>query len=146
MAALLVSSAQAAGLPAPFVGTWGTAGSLLEGTEEQMFVYLAADGLGAVVGSGRVAANATADARNARPVIGFPVRAQADGNALVLRVHEPGRPVPPDGPTFQCRRDDAAKTLTCTGPDGVAKVLRFQSVTLPPEAEKELAAVRAATR
>jgi hypothetical protein len=146
MAVLMASAAHAADLPAPFVGTWGTAASLFEGTEEQMFVYLAADGLGAVVGSGSVAANATADARNARPVIGFPVRAQADGKALTLRVHEPGRPVPPDGPTLHCSRDDAAHTLTCTGPDGVAKVLRFQSATLPPETEKELAAVRAAKR
>lgn len=134
-------------LPRHLAGTWGTAETLFDGTDEQLFVFLAGDGAAAVIGSRRAPAAATGDGGapgRARPVMGFPATASLDGDMVTLRPFDPARPLAPgaEGFAIRCRHDAAAVTLTCTGPDGVRQVLRFRGDAIPPDAAQAIDIVR----
>jgi len=116
-------------LPAHVAGSWGSA---------QTVMYLQADGDGLMAGS----APPAGDADNARPVVGFPVRATLDGDTLLLRPSLPnGAPV--ENVVMTCRYDAAAPSFTCTGPDKTPFVLNRVGATLPPEATSALAGLKA---
>ena len=116
-------------LPAHVAGSWGSA---------QTVMYLQADGDGLMAGS----APPADEADNARPIIGFPVRATLDGDTLQLRPFLPtGAPVA--DVVMLCRYDAAAPTFTCTGPDQTPFVLHRLGATLPPEAISTLAGLKA---
>jgi hypothetical protein len=119
-------------LPAHVAGSWGSA---------QTVMYLQADGDGLMAGSASPAADAD-DSGNARPVVGFPVRATLDGDTLLLR------PILPKGAQVEnvvisCRYDAAAPAFTCTGPDKTPFVLRRLGATLPAEATSTIAGLKA---
>ncbi|PQO90731.1 hypothetical protein C5614_27670 [Massilia phosphatilytica] len=139
-------SAQAADpLPAHVAGSWGTADSLHAGDAAQTVMYLQADGDGLMAGSAPPAkrADGVDDGKSApRAIIGFPVRATLDGDALQLRPFLPkGAPV--GDVVMLCRYDAATPAFTCTGPDKVPIVLRRLGATLPPEATSTIAGLKA---
>ena len=74
-----VSAHAADPLPAHVAGSWGSA---------QTVMYLQADGDGLMAG----AAPPATGADNARPIIGFPVRAALDGDTLNTHGTRMGRP------------------------------------------------------
>jgi hypothetical protein len=113
-------------LPAHVAGSWGSA---------QTVMYLQADGDGLMAGSAPPADG------NARPIVGFPVRAALDGDTLLLRPAMPdGAPV--ENVVMTCRYDAAAPAFTCTGPDKTPFVLRRLGATLPPEAAATIAGLK----
>jgi hypothetical protein len=116
-------------LPAHVAGSWGSA---------QTVMYLQADGDGLMAGSAPPADGSG----NARPIIGFPVRATLDADTLLLRPSLPnGAPV--ENVVMTCRYDAAAPTFTCTGPDKTPFVLRRLGATLPAEATSTIAGLKA---
>lgn len=152
-------------LPRHLAGAWGTAESLFEGTESQLFVFLAADGAGAIVGSSRAPtkvseptpineatmndgstkASVAAPEVMPRAIVGFPIRARLAGDALTLQVVYPAAAkAPPQAkmPVFACQHDAAAITLTCLGPDGIARTLQFRGNAIPAEAEQAMGLAR----
>lgn len=144
-------------LPRHLTGAWGTAESLFEGTAPQIFVFLAADGAGALIGSGEAPTNISepaipgepavasgpAPAVPPRAIMGFPVRATLAGDVLTLQVTYPA---PAEArakmPAFICRHDAAAVTLACRGPDGTDWTLRFRGDTIPADAAQAMALAR----
>ena len=116
-------------LPAHVAGSWGSA---------QTVMYLQADGDGLMAGS---APPATA-ADNARPIVGFPVRAALDGDTLLLRPSLP-KGAPAVDVVMTCRYDAAAPSFTCTGPDKTPFVLQRLGATVPPEATATIAGLKA---
>lgn len=142
---LLVNAADA--LPRHLTGTWGTAESLYAGATEQTELLLLADGFGAMQGSTPPASriDGSDDGKPApRAIIGFPLRATADGDTITAK------PFLPSGQqaaemariAISCRYEPAGPTLTCTGPSGVPMVMSRRSDTVAPEAAKMIEALR----
>lgn len=117
-------------LPARVAGSWGSA---------QTVMYLQADGDGLMAGSTSSAAGMD---DNARPIIGFPVRATLDGDTLLLRPILP-KSAQVEDVVMTCRYDAAAPTFTCTGPDKTPFVLHRLGATLPAEATSTIAGLKA---
>jgi hypothetical protein len=134
-------------LPASLTGVWGTAESLDSGTAAQSFFHLDADGFGFAVGSGGVQRMDGKDDGKPmpRPVIGFPVRATLDGDALTLRPFLRGQIDDAQSARMliACRYDAAAPALTCTGPDGMEMHMRRLADKVDAKVEEQIAAIRA---
>jgi hypothetical protein len=124
-----VSAHAADPLPAHVAGSWGSA---------QTVMYLQADGDGLMAGS----APPATEAGNARPIIGFPVRAALDGDTLLLRPYLP-KGAPATDVAMTCRYDASAPSFTCTGPDKTPFVLHRLGAALPPEATSTIASLKA---
>lgn len=128
-------------LPAQWLGTWGTAESLHAGTTGQGELYLAGDGFGVMAGStsAPVRADGKGDGKpGPRGIIGYPVSATVEGNALKLRPELPGKNGGKLDPRvfFLCSHAPEGPTLTCTGPDGTATVMKRRSETVSDEPAK----------
>lgn len=130
-------------VPPHLVGSWGTAESLHAGTTGQSELHLDVDGLGIMAGS--TAPAVRADGKDdgkpgPRAIIGFPVRAAWDGDALTVRPDYPGKDGAKLDPrlAFLCRHAPAEPTLTCTGPDGIARVMKRRSETLQADSAKAI--------
>lgn len=142
---LLANAADA--LPRHLTGTWGAAESLYASATEQTELLLLADGFGAMQGSTPPASriDGSDDGKAApRAIIGFPLRATADGDTITAK------PFLPSGQqaaemariAISCRYEPAGPTLTCTGPSGVPMVMSRRSDTVAPEAAKMIEALR----
>jgi hypothetical protein len=128
-------------VPTHLAGTWGTGESLQSDEAGQAELYLAVDGFGVMAGStsAPVRADGQDDGKPApRGVIGFPVRAVMEGDALKLRLELPGKNGAKLDPRmfFLCRHAPEGPTLRCTGPDGKAMVMKRRSETVSPEGAK----------
>jgi hypothetical protein len=126
-------------LPRHLTGTWGTAESLYAGVTGQTELLLLPDGLGAMRGSTPPALRADGidDGKVApRAIVGFPLRATADGDTITAKPFLPGgqQAAEVSRVTISCRYESAGPTLTCIGPDGVPMVMRRVSDTVAPEA------------
>jgi hypothetical protein len=137
-------------LPPYLTGSWGSAHALFEGTDKQSAIYLPADGVGMIAGSTSALrrADGSDDGKHApRALMGFPIRAQLDGNTLTAHVFLPGNDAQARkaaGMTFICRYQPSAPALTCTGPDGVPILMTYHSDVIPEDVLGTLAQVRAA--
>ncbi|USX19922.1 hypothetical protein NHH82_29515 [Oxalobacteraceae bacterium OTU3REALA1] len=142
---LLVHAADA--LPRHLTGTWGTAESLYAGATGQTELLLLADGFGAMQGSTPPATriDGSDDGKVApRAIIGFPLRATADGDTITAKPFLPGGQQAEKMAriTISCRYEQAGPTLTCLGPSGDLMVMSRRSDTVAPEAAKMIEALR----
>ncbi|USX26130.1 hypothetical protein NHH73_26795 [Oxalobacteraceae bacterium OTU3CINTB1] len=134
-------------LPRYLTGTWGTAESLYAGETGQTELLLLADGFGAMQGSTPPASriDGSDDGKAApRAIIGFPLRATADGDTITAKPFLPGGQQAAEMAriAISCRYEAAGPTLTCIGPSGVPMVMSRRSDTVAPEAAKIIEALR----
>ena len=142
---LLAHAADA--LPRHLTGTWGTAESLYAGAEGQTELLLLADGFGAMQGSTPPASriDGSDDGKVApRAIIGFPLRATAEGDTITAKPFLPGGQQAEKMAriTISCRYEPAGPTLTCIGPSGGPMVMSRRSDTVAPEAAKMIEGLR----
>jgi hypothetical protein len=144
-------AAHADTLPARLTGTWSTSATPETDRAAHNEIYLEADGFGAAVGSAPAVrlANGVDDGTPApRAVLGFPLRASSDGDALTLHAFPPNSTAAEQAAkaarlTIACRYDPGAAALACTGPDGKAFIMHRHSETVPDDVARVIASVRA---
>ncbi|MGH8856155.1 MAG: hypothetical protein ACREWI_17970 [Telluria sp.] len=131
-------------IPSHLTGVWCTAESLFAGADAQQELQLQADGFGMLVGSSKPHIRTDGKPHEGTPprvVMGFPLRATLDGNALTAQMFlPPGASVSPrdKGPTPEqmkvaCSYEAQGETLTCVGMDRVQMVMKRRSETLPAQ-------------
>ncbi len=141
------NSVAAEQLPPFLTGSWGTSESLYIGAGAQGELHLEPDGIGILAGSspeGKVSGKQSNQPAR-RVIMGFPVRATAEGDTLSLQPFLPSQVQPKEleGRTVRCRYEKAGPTLTCSGPDGIASDMRRRSAPLSAEIAAMIAAIRA---
>jgi hypothetical protein len=134
-------------LPEYLIGTWGTGSSLYDGASRQTEMYLLADGYGVLAGS--TAAPRRIDGIDdgkpgPRAIIGFPVQATLDGNALSVRVLLPKEQQGSKkvGMGMSCQYESAGPKLVCAGPDGVSTMMARRSESVAEEIVLNIAEFR----
>ena len=132
--------------PSRLIGTWASAESLYAGDTGQSELYLESDGFGIMVGSTKPAMLVDGSASThpgPRAIIGFPIRASLDGDAITL--------VPTildkkngNGPAFgiACRYEEDVPALVCATPEGLL-TLKRRSENLSAEVVQTITQLRA---
>ena len=141
-------AAQAQSLPPRLTGAWH--GTAPDKPTQSVDLYLAADGLGLMVGSVEATPMPGAVIEPGKPapriVAGLPARATLEGQTLTLQPFLPGakpEPVKPMAqPAFTCQVDDPS--MTCSGPDRSNFVLTRTGESLPDDAAAMIGQLRAA--
>lgn len=143
-------AAQADTLPARLTGTWSTSAAPETEREAHNEFYLEADGFGAAVGSApavRLAGAVDDGTPGPRAVLGFPLRASSDGDALTLHAFPPNSTADEQAAqaarlTIACRYDTGTAALACTGPDGKSFTMHRHSETVPDDVARVIASIR----
>lgn len=134
-------------LPGHIAGSWGTADSLYAGDTEQVQLFLEADGLGMLAGSGKPPINKDGSKIAGiapRPIMAMPVRAVLNEDVLTLQPFLLGKAEAEKAKklTFACRLEAAGPTLQCLGPDGKAFALKRLGDTVVAENAKQIGVIR----
>ena len=149
LAGVQASAAAGPAFPEYLTGTWATAESLFAGTEAQAELHLAADGFGIMGGStpAPIRLDGVKDDKPApRGIVGFPLQAEMDGLRIKLQILMPQgerlKPVPQLVVACTYKPDPA--TLSCLPPQGKPIVMQRRSISLEPEAVRQIEQLRQA--
>lgn len=133
--------------PPHLLGIWSTAESLFSGDTEQSQLYIAADGLGLIVGSSKPPQrmDGTPLGQNARVVLGFPLRVAVTGDTLTARliIDDPREAHEVERSKIICHYEVAGPALRCVMPLGPPVRMIRRSAALHEESEDMLAETRA---
>lgn len=137
--------------PPHLLGTWGTADSLREGDTAQTQMYIAADGLGLIVGSSPPPTRLDGMPIGPNPprvIMGFPLRVAVSGDILVARIvlFDPREAHEVERNKIVCRYEFAGPVLSCRMPRDQPIRMTRRDMPLSEDAERLLAQIRADVR